>query len=282
MRLPRLFFVIALAAPLAAAPALAQDRGAATEGQAARPGAGMHHGRGGHPGGPFGGHHGPGDDGPGTPDERFERRFQHVVGSLGLDEAQAAQVRQIMTEGRAQHEALAAQRLTGDEMRARHRQILEQNGQRIRALLRPDQQRVFDFHAARMRAAGDRMERGEPGPLMRRGGHHLRELVDSLGLDDAQRTQVQQIMQEGRAQHEALQGQAMTGEERRARHRQILEQNGQRIRQLLRPEQQQVFDAHVARMRQRFEAGGAAAGPHGRGHGRDRGPTAPSSPPSGI
>jgi hypothetical protein len=39
----------------------------------------------------------------------------------------------------------------------------------------------------------------------------------------------------------------------------------------------------VARMRQRFEAGGAAAGPHGRGGpGRGRGPTTPSVPPSGI
>jgi hypothetical protein len=237
--------------------------------------------------------------GPGamSPDERFEHRFERIVGSLGLDDAQAAQVRQIMTEGRAQHEALAAQRLTGEDARARHRQILEQNGQRIRALLRPDQQRIFDFHAARMREAGDRFERGEPGPMMRRGGEHLRQMLESLGLDAQQRTAVQQIVDEGRAQHQALRDQALTGEERRARHRAILEANGQRIRALLRPDQQQRFDAHVARMRQRFEAGpggpgggpgggrgggpGAGRGRGGRGPGPGAGPGT-ATPPSGI
>jgi Spy/CpxP family protein refolding chaperone len=93
----------------------------------------------------------------GDPDARFERRVQHVIGSLGLDEAQATQVRQFMTEARAQHQALRGQALTEDQRREAHRQIMESTGQRIRAILRPDQQRAFDFHVARMRERGERM-----------------------------------------------------------------------------------------------------------------------------
>lgn len=303
MRLPRLFFVLALAAPLAAAPAFAQSAPATgARGPAAQvgPGARVAPGAPGMRdpslrGGPGGRHGGPGmrGHGPGagaghevlTPDQRFERRYQHIVGSLGLDQAQAAQVRTILTEGRAQHEALASQRLTGEDARTRHRQLMEANGQRIRALLRPDQQRAFDFHAQRLREMGDRFEgRGEHGPggpgrghggggMMGRVGGHIRQMLDSLGLDDAQRTAVRQIMQEGRAQHEAVRDQALTGEERRARHRQIMEANGQRIRTLLRADQQRLFDARVAEMRARFEAFRSGAGAPG---------AAPVTPPAGA
>lgn len=137
-------FALVLAAPIGASTAVAQ--------------------------GPRGhGHHGMHEGG--DPGARFERRVQHVIGSLGLDEAQATQVRQFMTEARAQHEALRGQALTEDQRREAHRQIMESTGQRIRAILRPDQQRAFDFHAARMRERGERMRErhGRGGAAPREG-----------------------------------------------------------------------------------------------------------------
>jgi len=122
---------LALGAPLFAS---AQD---------AAPPAGGHceHGRGGH-----GGRHG----GPGRrdPEAHVTRMQQH----LNLDAAQTTAVRQIVTEAHAQHEALRNERLTEDERHARHQAIMEASGQRIRALLRADQQARFDEHVARMRA----------------------------------------------------------------------------------------------------------------------------------
>ena len=117
--------------------------------QDAAPPAGGHceHGRGGH-----GGRHG--GPGRGNPEEHIARMQQH----LNLDAAQTAAVRTIVTEAHAQHEALRNERLTEDERRARHQAIMEASGQRIRALLRADQQARFDEHVARMRA-----HRGEGG-----------------------------------------------------------------------------------------------------------------------
>lgn len=271
-----LFFGIASVVALASAPVLAQSAGSAppvVQSPAARgatrgPAAGAP-GLAGARGGRGHGHHGRHFDPSATPEQRFEQHVQHMIGRLGLDATQAAQVRQIMTEGRAQHEALASERLTGEQAMARHRALMEANGQRIRALLRPDQQRVFDFHASRMREAGDRMRRGGGpghGPMGDRIRGHIRGMMDSLSLDATQRAAVERIFEEGRAQHEALRAQAMTGEERRARHRAIMEANGQRIRALLRADQQAIFDQQVTQLRQRFEAhrGGPGAAPAGR------------------
>jgi hypothetical protein len=275
MNFPRFLTAVAfhsmvVVAPMSAASALAQDaqaptvqtptaRGAA-RGPGSAGGAGMHggHHRGGRGhGGMRGMHHGgmPGDAAM-TPDQRFEHRVQGLIGRLGLDEAQAAQVRRIMTEGRAQHEALRGERLTGEQARARHRQLMEADGQRIRAILRPDQQRVFDFYAERMREGADRMQRGGAGhgPFAEHARGRIREVIESLGLDETQRAQVRQIFEEGRAQHQALRAQALTGEERQARHRAIMEANAARIRVLLRPDQQQRFDQHLTQLRQRLEA----------------------------
>ena len=118
---------------------------------------------------PAGGHceHGPrgrggrhGGPGRGNPEEHIARMQQH----LNLDAAQTTAVRQIVTEAHAQHEALRNERLTEDERMARHHAIMEASGQRIRALLRPDQQARFDQHRARMQ---ERREEGGRG----RGRH---------------------------------------------------------------------------------------------------------------
>jgi len=280
------FFGLASAVALASAPVLAQAtpsappvvqapgaRGAIRGPLAGAPGLERAHGgRGMH------GHRGRRGDASVSPEQRFEQRVQHMIGRLGLDAAQATQVRQIMTEGHAQHEALAGQQLTGEQRMVQHRAIMEANGQRIRALLRPDQQRVFDFHASRMREGADRMRQGgrRHGPMGGRGAAHLRGMIDALGLDDAQRTAVQRVLEEGRAQHEALRSQALTGDQAHARHRALMEANGQRIRALLRPDQQRLFDEQVAQLRQRFEQHRAEtvdAAP---------GATQPVTPPSGI
>lgn len=280
------FFGLASAVALASAPVLAQAtpstpptvqapgaRGAAPGPSVGAPGRGRGHGMHGRHGGRRG-----------TPEQRFEGRVQHMIGRLGLDAAQATQVRQIMTEGRTQHEALASERLTGEQAMARHRAIMEANGQRIRAILRPDQQRVFDFHAERMREMGDRMqqrrgqagEAGEAGrgPRGERIRGHLLRMMESLNLDATQRAGVERVFEEGRAQHEALRGEALTGEERRARHHQIMEAGRQRIRALLRADQQAAFDQQVTQMRQRFEGrrGPAAGAPAAQ----------PSAPRMGI
>lgn len=133
---------LALGAPLFAS---AQD---------AAPPAGGHceHGRSGH-----------GRRGPGNPEEHVTRMQQH----LNLDAAQTTAVRQIVTEAHAQHEALRNERLTQDERHARHQAIMEASGQRIRALLRADQQARFDAHVARMRA-----HRAEGRGRGRRGDAH--------------------------------------------------------------------------------------------------------------
>ncbi len=266
---PALFGIASVVA-LASAPALAQSTATAppvVQSPAARGAVrgpatadGLRGARGGR------GHRGRHFDPSATPEQRFEHHVQQMIGRLGLDATQAAQVRQIMTEGRAQHEALATQRLTGEQAMAQHRALMEASGQRIRALLRADQQRVFDFHASRMRAAGDRMrQHGGPGhgPMGDRMRGHIRGMIDSLSLDETQRAAVQRIFEEGRTQHEALRTQAMTGEERRARHRAVMEANGQRIRALLRADQQAIFDQQVTQLRQRFEAhrGGPRGGP---------------------
>lgn len=109
--------------------------------QDAAPPAGGHceHGRGGHHG-----RHGGARD----PEAHVARMQQH----LNLDAAQTTAVRQIVTEAHAQHEALRNERLTEEERRTRHLAIMEASGQRIRALLRADQQARFDEHVARMRA----------------------------------------------------------------------------------------------------------------------------------
>lgn len=126
---------LALGAPLLVS---AQDAAPPAGGQ-------CEHGRGGH-----GGRRG----GRGNPEERVARMQQH----LNLDAAQTAAVRTIVAEAHAQHEALRNERLTEDERRARHQAIMASSGQRIRALLRADQQARFDEHVARMRA-----HRGEGG-----------------------------------------------------------------------------------------------------------------------
>lgn len=101
-----------------------------------------------------------GGPGRGDPEARLTRMQQH----LNLDATQTASVRQIMTEARTQHEALRNERLTQDERRARHQAIMQASGQRIRAILRADQQTRFDAHVARMQAR--RAAHGED----RRGG----------------------------------------------------------------------------------------------------------------
>lgn len=137
---------LALGAPLLAS---AQD---------APPAAGGHceHGR----GGPGGRHGGPGRR---DPEAHVIRMQQH----LNLDAAQTTAVRQIVTEAQAQHEALRNERLTEDERRTRHQAIMEASGQRIRALLRADQQARFDAHVARMRE-----HRAEGRGRGRRGDAH--------------------------------------------------------------------------------------------------------------
>lgn len=88
------------------------------------------------------------------PEARVARMQQH----LNLDAAQTASVRQLVTQAQAQHQALRNERLTQDERRARHVAIMQATGQRIRAVLRADQQARFDAHVARMQAR--RAERG--------------------------------------------------------------------------------------------------------------------------
>jgi hypothetical protein len=88
------------------------------------------------------------------PEARIARMQQH----LNLDAAQTASVRQLVTQAQAQHQALRNERLTQDERRTRHVAIMQATGQRIRAVLRADQQVRFDAHVARMQAR--RAERG--------------------------------------------------------------------------------------------------------------------------
>ncbi len=92
-----------------------------------------------------------GPRGPMDAQARHGARFMEArFAALGLDESQRAAVQRIMTESRTQREALASEQLTVEQRRARQQAIMANNHQQIRALLRPDQQRLFDEHAARM------------------------------------------------------------------------------------------------------------------------------------
>lgn len=256
MNLPRCLVVIAalvLLAPLGAAEA----QGASAQGphgsraSPAAPEAVGPRGRVGH-GGPRGMHRGRahraglGDE-RATPEQRLERRLQNIVQRLGLDEAQTSEVRRVLTEGRAQHEALRAQPLAAEEARSRHQQIFEATGERVRALLRPEQQPAFDGYAARVQQR--RMGAGGP-----RARARFRERLEALGLDEAQRIQARRILEEAREQHRALGREALAAEERRSRRRALAQATAARIRGLLRGDQRPRFDEQQAELQRRFEA----------------------------
>ncbi len=75
-----------------------------------------------------------------------ESRFERMRRELNLDDEQAAQVRSILEE--AQNDF----RLLRDETRPRHDAVRQTSRTRIRAILRPDQQRLFDAKVAKQDA----------------------------------------------------------------------------------------------------------------------------------
>ena len=169
-----------VALTLAAGP-LAQAASAQPPGGPGGPG----HGRGGPPAGApgGGGHHGPGGHRRGGPGrgEGLEVRVARMTEHLGLDPAQAAAIRQVLAQAHAQHEALRQQPLPEAQRRAEHHRIMTETHPRLRAVLRADQQRIFDAHLARRQA---RMEarRGEhaDAPDGRRGPPSDRDDRDGI------------------------------------------------------------------------------------------------------
>jgi Spy/CpxP family protein refolding chaperone len=81
-----------------------------------------------------------------------ERRLEMMQRRLGLNDSQTAQVRQILTESRAQAETLRANESLAPRDRRTQRMTLRQGEQaRIRALLTPEQQAKYDAMQEKMR-----------------------------------------------------------------------------------------------------------------------------------
>jgi len=93
-----------------------------------------------------------------------ERRVEMMQRRLGLNDSQTAQVRQILTESRAQMETIRTNEQLGPQDRRAQMMTLHQGEQaRIRAVLTPDQQAKYDAMQEKMRerrAAGE----GESAP----------------------------------------------------------------------------------------------------------------------
>ena len=95
-----------------------------------------------------------------------ERRLQMMQQRLNLNDSQAAQIRQIFTESRAQMEALRSNTsLTPEDRRAQMMTLHQGEQSRVRAVLTPDQQTKYDAMQARMRERhGDEGGQGAPVP----------------------------------------------------------------------------------------------------------------------
>ena len=93
-----------------------------------------------------------------------ERRVEQMQRRLNLNDSQTAQVRQILTESRAQMETIRTNEQLGPQDRRAQMMTLHQGEQaRIRAVLTPDQQAKYDAMQEKMRerrAAGE----GESAP----------------------------------------------------------------------------------------------------------------------
>ena len=100
---------------------------------------------------------------------------------------------------------------------------------------------------------------GEHGG-MRKGGHDgmSKMLFNGIELTDAQKAQVQQIMEKYKAQHEALRpaGSQMQGppdDAARAKMEELMNSAHAEYRAILNADQQKVFDQNVADMKARME-----------------------------
>ena len=81
--------------------------------------------------------------------DREDRIFESMRRDLNLTEQQAAQIRAILDETRNGYRALRA------EVRPRYDAVRQQARTRIRALLTPEQQKLFDAKAAERDARRD-------------------------------------------------------------------------------------------------------------------------------
>ena len=100
---------------------------------------------------------------------------------------------------------------------------------------------------------------GQGGPQGGRGGGMSRMLFNGIDLTDAQKDQVQKIMEKYRAERQALMpagGGAPSGppdEATRAKMTEISNKSQAEYRAILTPDQQKVFDKNVADLKERME-----------------------------
>ena len=100
---------------------------------------------------------------------------------------------------------------------------------------------------------------GQGGPQGGRGGGMSRMLFNGIDLTDAQKDQVQKVMEKYRAERQALMpagGAAPQGppdEATRAKMKELSEKSQAEYRAILTADQQKVFDKNVADMKERME-----------------------------
>ena len=82
------------------------------------------------------------------PAQRREHRLKELTEKLSLTPAQQAQIKAIWDQAEVQGKALRAQgddlRAQGAELRAKGKEVMKATHDQVRALLTPEQQKIFD------------------------------------------------------------------------------------------------------------------------------------------
>ncbi len=100
------------------------------------------------------------------------------------------------------------------------------------------------FHSSDRAHPRQRRRNGDPEQRFER---MLKRMSDAVGLDDEQRAQLRQILEESRALYRTA------ADEAGSRHREIRLATREKIRSILRPQQLENFEDYVRRRDERFQ-----------------------------
>jgi Spy/CpxP family protein refolding chaperone len=106
---------------------------------------------------------------------------------------------------------------------------------------------IMNFYETRV--SGNRADRGEQGARALRAQREINEFHDYLGLDQAQRDQINSIMEEMRSEFRNL------AQETRPKYSALQEQSRERIRAVLNDEQRLKYDEYIESRRNRDRRG---------------------------
>ena len=165
---------------------------------------------------------------------RTHARAAVLAHQLDLTEAQQAQLKAVRQQTAATIKGIRANSsLTPDQQRAQIAAQRQSARDQFKALLTPDQQAklaTLEAHPGKLHAMVDLRLR-------------LTRLAKTLGLSDAQKSQLKQIRQSARASIQPIRENAsLTADQKRAQIQPLLQSARAQMRAVLTPEQQQKFD----------------------------------------